>query len=130
MAFAGLWETWIGPEGEEIEGAAIITTQANRLLSAIHDRMPVIIAPDAFDFWLDAKVDAETAAALIAPARDALLEVFEVSTAVNRAANDGPALIEPIKLASAEASAAHAAPAVAPKRRKRTREDDGQASLF
>ncbi len=49
LAFAGLWETWTGPNGEEIDTAAIITTTANRALAAIHDRMPVFVAPEAFD---------------------------------------------------------------------------------
>ena len=89
LAFAGLWETWTGPNGEELETAAIVTTAANRTLAHIHDRMPVIVPPEAFDLWLDcANVDAETAAALIAPAPDDLLEAYEISTAVNRAAND------------------------------------------
>src|ERR1044071_10477031 len=62
LAFAGLWETWTGPNGEEMETAAIVTTNANKLLSEVHDRMPVIVPPDAFDLWLDcAKVDAKTA---------------------------------------------------------------------
>jgi putative SOS response-associated peptidase YedK len=96
LAFAGLWETWTGPNGEELETAAIVTTAANRRLSALHDRMPVIVPPDAFDLWLDcANVDARTATALIAPAREGLLEMHPVSTAVNRTANDAPALIEP-----------------------------------
>jgi putative SOS response-associated peptidase YedK len=94
MAFAGLWETWTGPEGEELESAAILTTAANRTLSALHERMPAVVAADAFDFWLDsARVDAATAAALIAPAPDALFEFHEVSPAVNRVANDSPDLI-------------------------------------
>jgi putative SOS response-associated peptidase YedK len=97
IAFAGLWETWTGPNGEEVDGAAIITTRANRLLAGIHDRMPVIVAPEAFDLWLDcAKVDAATAAALIAPAPENLLECYEVSPAVNRTANDAPELIVPV----------------------------------
>ena len=59
LAFAGLWETWIGPNGEELETAAIVTTRANRTLAPIHERMPVIVPPEAFDLWLDcAKVDA------------------------------------------------------------------------
>jgi putative SOS response-associated peptidase YedK len=98
VAFAGLWETWSGPNGEEIDTACIITTAANRLLAPIHDRMPVVIAPEAFDLWLDcAKVDAETAAALIVPAPVSLFEVYEISTAINRAASDYPALIEPLE---------------------------------
>lgn len=95
LAFAGLWETWTGPNGEELETAAIITTRANRALATIHGRMPVIVPPDAFDLWLDcANVDAEMAAALIVPASETLLEAYEVSTAVNRTANDNPKLVE------------------------------------
>ncbi|HZT27838.1 MAG TPA: SOS response-associated peptidase [Pseudolabrys sp.] len=96
IAFAGLWECWIGPNGEELETAAIVTTRANRTLAPIHERMPVIIPAEAFDLWLDcAKVDAQTAAALIVPAPEALLEAYAVSNDVNRVANDSPRLIEP-----------------------------------
>jgi putative SOS response-associated peptidase YedK len=96
LAFAGLWECWIGPNGEELETATIVTTRANRTLSEIHERMPVIIPPEAFDLWLNGDAaDAETAAALIAPAPDDLLVAYPVSPAVNRTANDGAALIEP-----------------------------------
>jgi putative SOS response-associated peptidase YedK len=99
IAFAGLWETWTGPNGEELDTAAIVTTRANRTLAPLHDRMPVIVAPEAFDLWLDcAKVDATTAGALIAPAPEGLLVCYEVSRAVNRAANDDASLVEPLPL--------------------------------
>jgi putative SOS response-associated peptidase YedK len=133
LAFAGLWETWTGPNGEEMETAAIVTTAANRTLATIHDRAPVIVPPEAFDFWLDTgNVDAKTAAAAIAPAPESSMEVYEISPAVNRVANDSPALIEPY---SADAAAAAAKPAQEqaskpkPAGRKRNK-DDGQASLF
>ncbi|WP_281015585.1 SOS response-associated peptidase family protein, partial [Rhodoplanes serenus] len=78
-----MWETWMGPNGEELETVCIVTTTASRTLRPIHDRMPVIVPPEAFDLWLDASVvDALTAAALIAPAPDDLLEAHPVSTAV------------------------------------------------
>src|SRR5437763_10303859 len=96
MAFAGLWESWMGPNGEEQETAAIVTTTASRSIAHIHDRMPVIVPPEAFDFWLDPKVDAEMAASVIAPARDALIEAHEVSSAVNHTANDSAILVEPL----------------------------------
>jgi putative SOS response-associated peptidase YedK len=96
IAFAGLWETWMGPNGEEVETAAIVTTQANRTMGAIHPRAPMIVAPEAFDAWLDCdNVDAAAATALIAPAPESLMEVYEISPAVNSATNDSPALIEP-----------------------------------
>ncbi|MEI7806197.1 MAG: SOS response-associated peptidase [Hyphomicrobiales bacterium] len=126
IAFAGLWETWTGPNGEEMETAAIVTTAANRTLAPIHDRMPVIVPPEGFDLWLDcAKVDAETASALIAPAPENLLEAYEISTAVNRVANDSPALLDPC-----EAAPETEVVKPRPKRRSKTKKDDGQPSLL
>jgi putative SOS response-associated peptidase YedK len=134
LAFAGLYETWTGPNGEELDTVAIITARANHTLSAIHDRMPVFVPPQAFDLWLDcANVEADVAAALIAPAEDDLLEAYEISTAVNRVVNDSPALLEP-----ASAEAPRIAPPASPDafarekkpRAKKIKEADGQASLF
>src|SRR5262249_21167519 len=126
FAFAGLWETWCGPNGEEMETAAIVTTDANDTLAAIHDRMPVMLTPDAFERWLDCeRVDAREAAELIAPLPDDQMELFPVSTAVNHHANDTPELIEPVEPITA--------PPPRPARRAakgRPTEDDGQASLF
>ena len=131
MAFAGLWESWMGPNGEEVETAAIVTTAANREIAHIHDRMPVIVPPEAFDFWLDPNVDAAMAAAVIAAAPDGLLESYPVSNAVNRTANDTPDLLEPLRAGEMGEAAA---PAPKPKRVKKEKEaakkDDGQKSLF
>ena len=130
IAFAGLWETWIGPNGEELETATIITTNASRDLAVLHDRMPVIVPPDAFDFWLDCRnVDAPAATALLASAGEGLLDAYEVSPAVNRAANDEPALIEPISPQQAAPLPAGEAEVPA-KREKRSKKDDRQSSLF
>ena len=60
LAFAGLWETWTGPNGEEVETAAIVTTLANREMGTVHHRAPVIVPPDAFDLWLDCRNVDET----------------------------------------------------------------------
>jgi putative SOS response-associated peptidase YedK len=129
LAFAGLWETWTGPNGEELETAAIVTTRANRTLKPIHDRMPVIVPPEAFDLWLDgASVDATTAAALIAPAPDNLLEAYEISTAVNRTANDNPKLLEPVVPGQLQAAPAKPGTKRAPA--KRAKKDSGQGALF
>jgi putative SOS response-associated peptidase YedK len=128
FAFAGLWETWTGPNGEEMDTAAVVTTSANRTLAAIHDRMPVVVPPEAFDLWLDsAKVDAQTAAALIAPAREDLFEAYEISTAVNRVANDSPELIQPAAATDA-APAAKASPREA--KPKPANKSSDQGSLF
>jgi putative SOS response-associated peptidase YedK len=131
LAFAGLWETWTGPNGEEIDTAAIINTNANRTLAAIHDRMPVFVPPDAFDLWLDcAKVEAAVAAALIRPAHDKLLEAYEISPAVNRVANDSAALIAPLAASAAAREQAVADAPLKKEKPKKAKEPNGQASLF
>jgi len=97
FAFAGVWETWTGPNGEEFDTAAIVTTRANQTLATIHERMPVVLGEDAYDLWLNcAEVDPEATVSVIAPAPDDLLKSYAVSGAVNRAANDEATLIEPL----------------------------------
>jgi hypothetical protein len=94
--------------------------------------MPVIVPPEAFDLWLDCgNVDALTAAALIMPTRDGLLDAYEVSPAVNRVDNDNVTLIEPFSephppapsIATPDADAAGA-------RAKKPKADERQGSLF
>ncbi len=129
IAFAGLWETWTGPNGEELETAAIVTCAANRALHPIHHRMPVVVPPEAFDFWLDcSKVDAETAAALLNPAPEGVLEAYEISTAVNRVANDSAQLLEPAPVQAAPLLELVAT--APPKRVKTLKKDERQSSLF
>jgi putative SOS response-associated peptidase YedK len=145
LAFAGLWETWTGPNGEEVDTAAIVTTSANRTLGGIYDRMPVIVPEEAFDIWLgsaagEGKDDLAAATALIAPAPDDLLEVYPVSTEVNRVANDNPKLTEAATVgaqpqteptARAKSKRAKPAPAKATKPAKpKANDDDKQGALF
>jgi putative SOS response-associated peptidase YedK len=124
IAFAGLWETWMGPNGEELETAAIVTTAANDTLKPLHERMPVVVPPHAFDLWLDPNADPQMTASLIAPAPNDFFEAYEVSGAVNRAANDDPSLLAP----ASELPQPPEAPKPAPK--KRAEADDVQGSLF
>ena len=53
FAFAGLWDRWTGADGQTIESCAILTTAPNERLASIHNRMPVILPPAAFEPWLD-----------------------------------------------------------------------------
>ena len=123
IAFAGLWETWIGPNGEEMETAAIVTTEAKGALATVHHRAPVIVPPEQFDLWLDCgNVDETAAAELIRPAPEGLMEVYEISPAVNRVANDSPDLHEPYNASAAEPQK--------PVRRTRPIVSSGQGSLF
>jgi putative SOS response-associated peptidase YedK len=56
FGFAGLWDQWHSPEGEVVESCTVLTTAANDLMRPIHDRMPVIVDPAAYDRWLDPKI--------------------------------------------------------------------------
>ena len=61
LGLAGLWESWSGPNGEELESCTILTTDANEAVADLHDRMPVILAPEDYDEWLGAGKDATPA---------------------------------------------------------------------
>jgi putative SOS response-associated peptidase YedK len=76
MALAGIWETYVSPDGGEIDTALIVTTHANGAMSALHERMPVVIEPGRFRVWLDcAGEDPRAALALVRPCPDDLLAI-------------------------------------------------------
>ena len=76
FAMAGLWETYIHPNGSEIDTATIVTTDANGTVSALHNRMPVILDEKDFSIWLDAESNSpEKIARLMRPASDDLLMI-------------------------------------------------------
>ena len=100
FVFAGLWESWEDKEsGEVLESCSIVTTDANETLSPIHHRMPVILDSSDGRFWMTAGSGEEKALkALLKPAPDEPFEAFPVSRAVNKVANDGPELLDPVGL--------------------------------
>ena len=98
LAFAGLWEVWHDAEDQPLRTCVIITTEANRLLAPIHDRMPVVLPPDAWDEWLDPEnQDVSRLQKLLVPAPAKEFEAYEISTLVNNVRHEGPDLIEPIE---------------------------------
>jgi putative SOS response-associated peptidase YedK len=127
LAFAGVWETWIGPNGEEVESAAIVTVEASPLLQQVHHRMPVMLTPETYDAWLDCdNVRAEEALAAIGVLPDEQLETYAVSPAVNRVVNDGPDVIAPYTASGEDV----VAEAPKPRAKKERKVDDRQPSLF
>ena len=95
MAFAGLWEHWLGADGSEIETMAILTVPANAAVSAIHDRMPALLAPEHYEAWLDiGSGRSGEAAALLRPAPEDYLEIVAVNPKLNNPRNEGPELQE------------------------------------
>jgi putative SOS response-associated peptidase YedK len=131
IAFAGLWETWTGPNGEEMETAVVVTTAATGELARLHERVPVIVPPEAFELWLNCSaVDAVTAGgALFAAPPESLLEAYPVSPAVNHTANDGPELIA-AAVAQEEPAASHAPTGGRVPTRRVRKKDERQPSLF
>ena len=93
FAFAGLWEQWWGEDKDAtpLESCTIITTEANKLASEIHNRMPVILSPNDYDLWLDPTVkDTAKVAPLLDQFPEQRMSVRAVSTFVNNARNEGP----------------------------------------
>jgi len=96
FAFAGLWERW-HKEGAPVESCTIITTDANDLMEPLHNRMPVILQPDAYDVWLDPASDPASLQGLLRPYADDDLVAYPVSRAVNNPRNDRAECVEPVK---------------------------------
>ncbi len=99
LALAGVWEHWMGADGSEMETMAILTTQANRFMAPLHDRMPVILQAHDFERWLDCKMGrAQDIADLLKPAPEDLLEEIAVNRELNNPRHEGPHLHEPVLL--------------------------------
>jgi putative SOS response-associated peptidase YedK len=110
LALAGLWATWRDPAADENHGEAasgpddalwtctILTTTANQLMASVHQRMPVILPPEAWDAWLDPdNHDLEQLAALLVPAPEELLTLWPVDPAVGNPRNNRPELLRPLE---------------------------------
>lgn len=91
FAMAGIWSP--GPRDGR-DGFAILTTAPNSLVEPIHDRMPAILAPEAYTAWLDPEAPPELLATLLGPFPAEQMEYAAASRAVNRAGTEGPQLLE------------------------------------
>ncbi|WP_410764519.1 SOS response-associated peptidase [Haloferax sp. DFSO60] len=112
FAIAGLWERWTpstkqtglsefdggnpAREAKPLETFTVITTEPNDLISELHNRMAVILAPDEEETWLHG--DADDARSLLDTYPDDGLTAYPVSTRVNSPANDAPDLVEPVHI--------------------------------
>lgn len=113
LAFAGLWEFWRPPDRPDdddaiIRSCTIITGRPNEKVAAIHNRMPVMLPPGAWDTWLDPTFDdMDALGRLLVPVPSSLLRVHPVSTEVNSVKSNRPELIAPV---TAQARAAGGEP--------------------
>ena len=116
MAFAGLWEEWLSPEGETRLTCTILTIAANSLMQEIHHRMPVILTPSSGAIWLDHSGTGTSQRKLLSPFPGDKMEAWRVSRKVSAPSFDNPDCIK--KLDNAEA------------RKKKPDPPAVQASLF
>jgi putative SOS response-associated peptidase YedK len=95
FAFAGLWDRW--DRGEPLETCTILTTEPNEVVRPIHDRMPLILPPEAYELWLDPREDKVGALKrLLGPTSVEDLVAVPISSRVNSPENDDPEVLEPI----------------------------------
>src|SRR5579875_9987 len=93
FAFAGLWDAWKDKEGHWLQSFAIVTTEANELMSRIHPRMPVILHARDYDRWLDREETERLPFDLLRPFESEEMEMYEANPKVNNVRNTGPELM-------------------------------------
>lgn len=99
FAFAGLWDRWVAPDDCEIDTCTIVTTQPNSVCQEIHDRMPVILPPEAYSIWLDPDIqNVDGVSSLLTSYQSTAMEFLPVSTHVNKPSNDDPACVQEITI--------------------------------
>ncbi len=95
FAMAGLWSTWKDAEERPIHSFTIITVPANNLIAGLHDRMPAILDPEAEQEWLSPSATPDHLLPLLQTRPAEHMTMYQVSTAVNKAVNDDPSLLQP-----------------------------------
>ena len=90
FAFAGLWSIWHGGDGQTLRTCTILTTAANGAIAALHDRMPIILAPEIESRWLDPAIEGQKLLPVLRGLSDAETTMRPVGPAVNDARYDGP----------------------------------------
>lgn len=102
FAFAGLWDLWRNGKGESIRSCTILTTSPNELVAPVHNRMPVILAPDHYRAWLDPQPARPQLKGLLLPFPAAEMIAFPVGRRVNSPRNDDPACLTPDRSAAVD----------------------------
>jgi putative SOS response-associated peptidase YedK len=97
LAFAGLWDHWLGADGSEMETLAILTIPASPDVRAIDDRMPVVLSGPAIDAWLDVRGTSEVEALeVLRCAEPPGVQATAIRSAINNAASEGAGLQTPL----------------------------------
>jgi putative SOS response-associated peptidase YedK len=97
LVFAGLYQTIRNKNGQKIVQSAMLTTSANEVMKPIHDRIPVMLNGDQYQHWVHPKTPMDELKFLFKPTNFTSLAHYEVSTHVNKVANQDATCLEPIK---------------------------------
>jgi putative SOS response-associated peptidase YedK len=95
FAFAGLWSIWHGDEEETLRTCTILTTAANSAIAPLHDRMPIILAREAEQSWLDVATPPDVLSEILVGLSPSQTALHPVGPAVNDARYDGPECLAP-----------------------------------
>ena len=99
FAFAGIWDRWKDASGKPVETCSILTTTPNAVTAPVHDRMPVILEPDAYDLWLDPGMQNVAAVSdLLKPYDARAMRCYPISARINSVANDDAECSAPVEL--------------------------------
>lgn len=97
FGFAGIYDVWKNAEGEKLRTFSIITCAANDSVAPVHDRMPVILTPEAESLWLDESIEnASELMSVLVPAPNELITMHQVSSEVNSSRRDLPTMNQPV----------------------------------
>lgn len=96
IPLAGIYTSYKGPDNQTIYGCSVLTCPPNELMAPIHQRMPVILSPDAIDSWLSLDSSETRLKDLLMPYNHQLMTKYPVSSHVNSVKNQDSRCIEPL----------------------------------
>jgi putative SOS response-associated peptidase YedK len=103
FAFAGLWESWVDPNGGVVETCTILTTKPNPVVADVHGRMPAILKVGDYDRWLDSRVkDPALVTDCLKPFDACPMKKYPISTRVNRPENDDLDCLREVSIATTQ----------------------------
>lgn len=97
FALAGLWDRWQSPSGEILETCTVLTVEPNPLMAQLHNRMPLILPPEAYEAWIDPAItEFEVLRRWLRPYPEDEMELIAVTPYVNSIRHEGPRCLEPV----------------------------------
>lgn len=95
FSFAAIYDEWQGPKSEKLKTFSLLTTMANKLISKVHHRMPLILERKDEEDWLNPALNEQQIKRLLVPFPEEKMEMYRISKAINNPQNDDPRIIQP-----------------------------------